>query len=52
MSQSEFLPFYVCDSCGESVDAKDITASGWPQKFFCPACVYDFVEQDSSEAKV
>lgn len=43
---SDFMPFYHCDECGEEVDAKDVTASGFPQKFFCPNCVYDFVEAD------
>lgn len=47
-TMSDFIPFYTCDECGEPVDAKDITAIGFPQKFFCPNCVYDFVEQDGN----
>ena len=43
---SDFMPFYKCNECGEEVDAKDITASGFPQKFYCPNCVHDFVEAD------
>ena len=35
---SHFMPFYKCDECGENVDAKDVTANGFPQKFFCPGC--------------
>ena len=48
---SDFMTYYTCDECGdEKVDAKDVTAHGWkPQKFFCPSCVYDFVEQDGGE---
>lgn len=38
--------YYHCDECGEEVDAKDVTTSGFPQKFFCPNCVYDFVDSD------
>ena len=45
-AMSDFMPFYHCDECGEEVDSKDVTASGFPQKFFCPNCVYDFVEVD------
>mgnify|MGYP003419232578 len=43
---SDFMPFYICHGCGEEVDAKDVTASGFPQEFFCPNCVHDFVEAD------
>lgn len=45
---SDFMSFYKCDGCGEQVDAKDIysTFQMSQQKFFCPNCVYDFVEAD------
>lgn len=43
---SDFMPFYLCHGCGEEVDAKDATATGFPKEFFCPGCVYDFVESD------